>query len=226
VTGRVHRLSVGVGDRVAVGDTLATLQSPEFLSGVAVITAPRAGVITGLSAGPQQLMTAGSELMRIAGIDRVWLRVDLYGEYAQSARVGVPVEARVAAFPGSVWKSEIAAIAPSVEGATQAVAARVPLDNPDRRLLPGMFAAVQVVTGGTIRGVLVPREAVIYDGGRQLVMIRQDSTYFPTVVLLGPVAGDRVAILRGVSVGEQVVVKGGYELFSAGYAFARGAEEE
>ena len=57
-------------------------------------------------------------------------------------------------------------------------------------------------------------------------MIRKDSSYFPAVVLLGPVVGDRVAVLRGVNVGEQVVVKGGYELFSAGYAFARGAEEE
>lgn len=227
VTGRVHRLSVGVGDRVAAGDTLATLQSPEFLSGVALITAPRAGVITALAAGPQQLVTAGSELLRIAAIDRVWLRVDLYGEYARAAQVGVPVEARVAAFPGSVWKSQIAAVAPSVEGATQAVAARVPLENSDRRLLPGMFADVQVATGGTVRGVLVPRDAVIHDGGRQLVMIRRDSAYyFPTVVLLGPIVGDRVAVLRGVNVGEQVVTKGGYELFSAGYAFARGAEEE
>jgi len=226
VTGRVHRLAVGVGDRVAAGDTLATLQSPEFLSGVALITAPRAGVITALAAGPQQLVTAGSELLRIASVDRVWLRVDLYGEYARAAQVGVPVEARVAAFPGSVWKSQIAAVAPSVEGATQAVAARVPLENGDHRLLPGMFADVQVATGGTVRGVLVPRDAVIHDGGRQLVMVHHDSIYFPTVVLLGPVVGDRVAVLRGLSAGEQVVTKGGYELFSAGYAFARGAEEE
>lgn len=230
VTGRVTRLLVGVGDRVGAGETLASLQSPEFLSGSAPVTAPRAGVITDVSAAPQQLVNAGSELLRVAAIDRVWLRVDLYGEYAALARSDLPVEARVAAFPGVVWKGRIAGVSPSVEGATQAVAARVLLENPDRRLMPGMFADLQVQTGGTVRGILVPREAVIHDGGRRLVMIRQGAaenpTFIPSVVSLGPVVGDRVAVLRGVNVGEQVVVKGGYELYSAGYAFARGAEEE
>jgi hypothetical protein len=81
-----------------------------------------------------------------------------------------------------------------------------------------------------VRGILVPREAVIQEGGRQLVMIRQGTaerpSFFPSIVALGPVVGDKVAVLRGINPGEQVVVKGGYELYSAGYAFARGAEEE
>jgi RND family efflux transporter MFP subunit len=230
VTGRVQRLLVGVGDRVNAGDTLATVQSPEFLSGAAVVTAPRAGVVTVLAAGPQQLVTAGTELMRVAGIDRVWLRVDLYAQYASLARSDLPVEARVAAFPGQVWKGRLAGVAPNVDSVTQAVAARVVLDNTDHRLLPGMYADVQVQTGGSIRGILIPREAVIHDGGRQLVMIRQGTAespnFFPSVVQLGPVVDTRVAVLRGVNPGEQVVVKGGYELYSAGYAFARGAEEE
>jgi multidrug efflux pump subunit AcrA (membrane-fusion protein) len=230
VTGRLQRLAVGVGDKVSAGDTLATVQNPEFLSGFAAITAPRGGVITTLSAAPQQLVTAGTELLRIAAIDRVWLRVDLYGDYARIGRVGAPVDVRVAAFPEAVWKGQIVAEAPSVDGGTQAVAARVIIENADHRLLPGMFADVRVETGATVRGILVPREAVIQDGGRQLVMIRQGTaerpSFFPSIVTLGPVVGDRVAVLRGVNPGEQVVVKGGYELYSAGYAFARGAEEE
>src|SRR5207244_599756 len=103
-------------------------------------------------------------------------------------------------------------------------------DNTDHRLLPGMFADLQVETGGTVRGILIPREAIIHDGGRQLAMIRQGPaerpSFFPSVVMLGPVVGARVAVLRGINPGEQVVVKGAYELYSAGYAFARGAEEE
>ena len=226
VTGRVRRVLTNVGDRVAVGDTLVTLESPEFLSGVTTVTAPRSGVVQTLQAAPQQLETAGAELLRIAGIDRVWLQVDLYGEYAQHAEPGTPIEARVAAFPDAVWRGEIAAVAPSVEGATQTVEARVVLENPDRRLLPGMFADVQVTAGGNTQGILVPRAAVIYDGARQLVMIKQGTNYFPSVVTLGPTVGDRVTVLRGVNVGEDVVVHGGYELLNAGYALARGSEEE
>ena len=85
----------------------------------------------------RQLVIAGQELLRIASVDRVWLRVDLYGDRAQVARPGRLVEATVPAVPDQVFRGRIATVAPSVEGATQAAAARVPLDNPGGRLLPG-----------------------------------------------------------------------------------------
>ena len=224
VSGRVQRLTPSVGDRVAAGDTIATIQSPEFLSGAGAAVAPRSGVVTAVNAATQQFVTAGAEMLRIASVDRVWLRVDLYGERAKIARPGVPIEAHIAAFPDRVWKGTIAALAPSVEGATQAVAARVHLENTDGRLLPGMFATVLVQTGENVRGIMVPRSAVIEQGGRRLVMVSRDSLFFPSVVVLGPVVGDRVLIQRGVSAGERVVVSGAYELYNAGYAFTRDAE--
>jgi multidrug efflux pump subunit AcrA (membrane-fusion protein) len=226
VAGRLMLLTRNVGDRVAAGDTLVTLASPEFLSGALSITAPRGGIVTALGAAPHQVVPAGAELLRIAAVDRVWLRVDLYGDRGRFARVGDPVEARVAMFSELALRGRITSMAPSVEGATQAMAARVPLANPSGRLLPGMFADVQVATGRNVRGVLVPQSAILYDGSRRLVMIAHDSTYFPSVVIPGPVIGDRVTILRGVNPGERVVVNGAFELYSAGYAFTRGAEEE
>jgi len=226
IAGRIARLSPRVGDHVTAGDTLAAIESPEFLSGVFFVTAPRSGIVTALGAAPKQLLTPGADLLRISAVDRVWLRVDLYGDRASLARVGTAVEATVAAYPGLTLHGRIGSVAPSVEGPTQAVAARVPLENPSGRLLPGMFAEVKIGTGRTVRGILLPRTAIIYDGSRRLVMISRDSTFFPSVVTLGPVVGDRVAVLRGVTPGEQVVVEGGYELFNAGYALTRGGEEE
>lgn len=226
VAGRVLQLTHNVGDHVAAGAPLASVSSPEFLSGAFAVSAPRAGVITALSVAPQQVVTAGTELFRIAAIDRVWLRVDLYGERARLARVGDSVEARAAMFQELPIRGRIASVAPSVEGATQSMAARVPLQNPSGRLLPGMFVDVRVATGRSVRGVLVPQSAILYDGSRRLVMIARDSTFFPSVVVLGPIVGDRVAVLRGVNPGERVVLKGAFELFSAGYSFMRGGEEE
>jgi len=226
VAGRIRQLTPNVGDHVAAGDTLATIESPEFLAGAFPVTAPRGGVVTSLGAASQQLVASGAELLRIASIDRVWLRVDLYGESARLARPGRAVEATLAALPGVMLRGRIATVAPSVEGATQSVTARVPLENRSGRLMPGMFVDVRVTTGRTFRGILVPRAAIIYDGSRRLVMIRQDASFFPSVVALGPVIGDRVAVLRGVLPGEAVVTSGAYELFSAGYAYTRGDEEE
>jgi multidrug efflux pump subunit AcrA (membrane-fusion protein) len=227
IGGRLSRFSPSVGGHVAGGDTLAAIESPEFLSGGLLVRAPRAGIVTERMAAPGQLVAPGADLLRISGVSRVWLRVDLYGEHASLGRVGGAVEATVAAYPGLTLRGRIASVAPSVEGATQAMAARVPLENPSGQLLPGMFAEVKIAIGRMVRGILVPRTAIIYDGSRRLVMISRDSTYFfPSVVTLGSVVGDRVAVLRGVAPGERVVVKGGYELFNAGYTLTRGGGEE
>lgn len=225
VAGRIRRILAAVGTRVAPGDTVAVIESPEFLAGAFAVTAPRGGVLTAVGAAPTQLVTPGTELARIAAVDRVWLRVDLAGDRARLARAGVAVEARLPALPGRVLRGRIATVTPSIDAATQTAAALVPLDNPGGALLPGMFADVRVATGAAVRAVLVPRAAVIYDGARKLVMIARDTTFFPSAVVLGPVLGDRVAVLRGVRPGERVVVRGGYELYQAGYALARGGEE-
>lgn len=226
IGGRLRPFNRNVGDRVEVGDTVVTIESPEFLAGFVAVTAPRSGVVTGLGAAPQQLVTAGQELLHIASVDRVWLRVDLYGDRAQVGRPGQTVEATMRAVPGRVFRGRISSVAPSVEGATQAVSARVPLDNSDRRLFPGMFADVRVATGHSVRGLLIPQAAIVYDGPRRLVMIARDSTFFPAVVQLGPLLGERVVVLRGIMPGERVVTKGGYSLYSAGYALTRGEDEE
>jgi multidrug efflux pump subunit AcrA (membrane-fusion protein) len=226
VVGRIRLFARSVGERVAAGDTLVTLESPEFLSGSVAVAAPRGGVVTTVQGAPQQLVSAGQELLRIVSVGRVWLRVDLYGDQVQMVQPGRAVEATVGALPGLGFRGRIASVAPSVEGATQAAAARVPLDNPEGRLLPGMFASVRVPTGRTVRGILVPRSAIIYDGTRRLVMIARDSTFFPSAVQVGSGVGDRVVVLRGVSAGERVVIKGGYELYNAGFALTRDDDEE
>src|SRR5581483_6656675 len=117
------------------------------------------------------------------------------GDRAGLARTGVAVEARLPALPGRVLQGRIATVTPSVDAATQTAAALVPLGNPGGALLPGMFADVRVATGAAVRAVLVPRAAVIYDGARKLVMIARDTTFFPSAVVLGPVVGERVAVI-------------------------------
>src|SRR5206468_3147072 len=57
VGGRLHSFGRSVGDHVEVGDTVVTIESPEFLTGFAVVAAPRSGVITSIEAAPQQLVT-------------------------------------------------------------------------------------------------------------------------------------------------------------------------
>lgn len=50
------------------------------------------------------------------------------------------MKVRVAAYPGQVFDAEIAAINPKVDNETRNLQVRAALENPDGKLLPGMFA--------------------------------------------------------------------------------------
>jgi multidrug efflux pump subunit AcrA (membrane-fusion protein) len=128
------------------------------------------------------------------------------------------------------------------------VRGRVP--NPDRKLLPGMFANADVLAGEPKQVVTVPRTAVTYSlyGDSVWLVQRQTPTAAPPAtadvehtsatgtataaeskapaatpaepeikverrfVRVGPSQGDRVAILEGIKVGEEVVTGGQLKL--------------
>jgi multidrug efflux pump subunit AcrA (membrane-fusion protein) len=87
--------------------------------------------------------------------------------------------------------------------------------NPDLDLRPGMFASV-VLRGELARSaVLVPREAVIDTGDRQVAFVVGDKPghFEPRRVRIGWTAeGGNIQILEGLTPGEEVVVSGQFLL--------------
>jgi Cu(I)/Ag(I) efflux system membrane fusion protein len=74
----------------------------------------------------------------------------------------------------------------------------------------------QVALGGDTRaGLLVPSEAVIRTGTRDIVMLAKgDGRYHPAEVRTGREGGGQTEILEGLAVGEKVVASGQFLLDS------------
>ncbi|MDF5827501.1 efflux RND transporter periplasmic adaptor subunit [Pseudomonas aeruginosa] len=75
---------------------------------------------------------------------------------------GQLVKVRVAAYPGQVFDAEIAAINPAVDNETRNLQVRAALENPDGKLLPGMFANLEVMLPGEEQRVVVPETAITF----------------------------------------------------------------
>jgi len=76
----------------------------------------------------------------------------------------------------------------------------------------GGFVTAKIVLA-TLRGApTVPKGAVLSREGKDIVFVAKDGTAHLTEVELGPEQNGLVAIRKGVSTGEQVVVLGGHEL--------------
>lgn len=96
-----------------------------------------------------------------------------------------------------------------LDARTRSLRGRIVLENPGHRLLPGMFAEVEIEAAPGEPHPLVPDGAVIATGDDHRVMIETDAGRFtPLRVVIGRSAGGRTEILAGLEGGERVVVNG------------------
>jgi Cu(I)/Ag(I) efflux system membrane fusion protein len=173
------------------------------------VSAPISGVVTELGAREGMTVMAGATLFRINGLSTVWINAEVPENIAAQVRPGNPVEARTPALPGAMFKGRVNAILPEVALATRTLKVRIEVENADGRLVPGMFATVNFTPVVKKEMLLVPTEAVIQTGKRNVVMVAQrDGRFVPADVEVGVETGGQTEIRRGLEAGQKVVVSG------------------
>jgi cobalt-zinc-cadmium efflux system membrane fusion protein len=122
---------------------------------------------------------------------------------------GEPVEVRVLAYPGRVFKAKIAWVASSVDPNTHRLPVRAEVENPDGALKPMMFANFSIITGGAIEAPAVPQSAIVYEGEEARVWVaRNDGTIASRTIRTGRMSDGMVEVSSGLNPGEKVVTSG------------------
>jgi membrane fusion protein, copper/silver efflux system len=174
------------------------------------ITAPRDGVVGELSVREGATVMAGSPLLRINGLDTVWINAAI--PEAQISRVtsASSVQAELPAFPGERFEGRIDALLPDIDATTRTQTARIVLRNPEHRLAPGMFAQVEFADSkDKPEGMLIPSEAVIATGTRSVVIVAEgDGRFRAQEVRTGDEAEGKTEVLDGLKEGDNVVLSG------------------
>jgi membrane fusion protein, copper/silver efflux system len=173
------------------------------------VTAPQGGIVWEIGARDGMAVMPGTTLFKLAGIGTVWVTADVPEAQAALVRSGAPVEARAAAYPDRIFKGSVNALLPEVNAQTRTVRARIVLANPGGALKPGMYATVKFGGAAGQQAVLVPSEAVIRTGKRNVVIVDAgDGRFVPADVDVGRESGDMTEIRKGILAGQHVVVSG------------------
>ena len=171
------------------------------------ITAPTSGVVAELVARVGMTVTPGMTLARINGLGTVWALAEVPESQIALLRPGAQVEARSPGAPGKVFKGKVEAILPEVAPATRTLKARVQLANPGGSLSPGMLVTMQFMDMQSTPVLLVPTEAVIATGQRNVVMLAEEGgRYRPVNVETGIESGGQIEVKKGLVAGQRVVV--------------------
>lgn len=172
-------------------------------------------------------IAAGTPIATLQDLSTLYVDFFLAEQHVPLLKLGQRVQLQVAAYPGERFEGVISALNPKVETTTRNVQVRAELGNPDGRLLPGMFADLQVLLPTETAQVVVPETAITYTlYGNSVLLVTEgtppegvssDEPYLVVerrFVTTGERRDGLTVVLDGLEGGEQVITAGQLKLDS------------
>lgn len=181
-----------------------------------MIRAPFDGLVGLKNISVGDYLSPGVELIAIEAVDPLEVDFRIPEHYLSEITVGLPIDVRLDAFPGKVYRGEVGAISPVVDATGRSLLLRAQVPNSQMILRPGLFARVTLELG-TDEVVMVPESAITPSGSAQYVFkvvnnvvqrievsvgLRRDGW----VEVVGIDAGDEIVVLGTQKVAEGTVV--------------------
>jgi Cu(I)/Ag(I) efflux system membrane fusion protein/cobalt-zinc-cadmium efflux system membrane fusion protein len=180
------------------------------------VFSPASGVVTKKNAFDGHFVKAGEHQYEIVDLSKVWVDVEVYEYELPWIWKWMPAEIELSYLPGKRFFGRVQFIYPYLTAKTRTAKLRLEFDNPAFLLKPDMYANVVLKSRLSGSGLVIPQEAVIDSGVRQIVFVALGKGRFePREVKIGvEVNGLKYQILEGLSEGEPIVVSAQFMLDS------------
>jgi len=186
------------------------------------IVAPFNGTIGIRQVDVGDFLNAGSPIATLQDLSTLYVDFFLPEQSVPQLAVGQSVQLEVAAWPNQPFTGTLSAISPKVDESTRNLQVRASLPNPDEKLLPGMFANLEVLLPEAPQRIVVPETAITYSlyGNSVYVIVEKAAENQEEKVLVverrfvetGARRAGKVVIIKGLNAGEQVVSSGQLKL--------------
>jgi Cu(I)/Ag(I) efflux system membrane fusion protein/cobalt-zinc-cadmium efflux system membrane fusion protein len=172
------------------------------------VHAPADGVVMQRMHGLDGMaISPGMELLHLADMSSLWLRAEVYDHQLPWLNVGSRASVSFDYLPGDSFSGRVRYIEPEVSPATRTVTLTLEVPNPTGRLRVGMFATVEFEPLVAASALVVPTQAVIRSGDRNIAVVSLgDGVFAPREVVLGVESGDWVQIAEGLADDSVIVV--------------------
>jgi membrane fusion protein (multidrug efflux system) len=224
-------ISKGEFDRLSavLKKSKATVNQLKAALGKKSILAPFSGTIGIRQVDVGDYVATGTMIATLQDLSSLYVDFFIPEQSVPKIAINQPVEVIVAAYPSQTFPGTISAINPKLENSTRNVQVRATLANPDGKLLPGMFASLQVLLPDPQPRIVVPESAITYTlYGNSLYVVAQKKAEDGTVekddkgqpiliaerrfIETGERRDGQVMITKGVQNGEKVVTAGQIKL--------------
>jgi membrane fusion protein (multidrug efflux system) len=209
-------------DSATLKSARAQVAAQQALIDEKIVKAPFAGRLGIRQVDIGQYLTAGTTVVTLQALDPILVDFYVPQQALGNLKIGQSVVATVDTYPKQTFTGSLEAINSKVDTGSRNVQVRAALHNPDRQLVPGMYANVRIDFGAKNSAITLPQTVVSYNPfGDSVFVVDKDGVDAdgkPRLVVrqhfikMGATRGDQVAVVSGINVGEVIVSAGQMKL--------------
>ncbi len=201
-------------DRLQLWDVsdaqIAKLKETKQVERTTTLYSPISGFVVTRNAYPQTYVTPETDLYEIADLSTIWVMVDIFEYEAPFVHIGQPASMQLSYSPGKTYRGRVAYVYPMLDPKTRPIKVRLEFPNSNYALKPDMYGDIQLTIDYGLQ-VVVPSEAVLNSGTKQVVFIAKPGGYFePREIKVGNQFDGQYAGLAGLKPGEKIVASGNF----------------
>ena len=174
-----------------------------------VVRSPIFGKITSFNGPPGLLVQPGNPPApySVADVTIKWMLANVSESELSFFHLGQPVQVKVMAYPGRVFKGKVSKIYATVDPNTHRVTIRSEIADPHDELRPGMLANFVIRVHDPVEAIAVPANGAVREAdGTMTAWVTTDRHHFvQRIIKIGLRNDDRVQVLDGLHGGELVV---------------------
>ncbi|MCG6201690.1 efflux RND transporter periplasmic adaptor subunit [Psychromonas antarctica] len=199
---------------VSAGQIATIIKNKKVLQNITVY-APQKGTISELKLNEGAFISPSTVVIKAVNLDTIWVDVEVFAAQVSLVKLGDLASMRLDYFPGQQWDGQVDFIYPEMNAINRSLRVRLQFANPTGELKPNMFASVVLTPKMDQARVQIPREAVIYGGNmNRVVLAKGDGQFRSVIVKLGLENNDSVEVLSGLSAGQNIVTSAQFLLDS------------
>ena len=186
----------------------------------ATITAPISGIVGNRYFEAGDMASPAMPLVTVVQMERVKIIFNATEEDLGRLALGQKSLIKVKTYGDIPFEGKVVKISPVLDPMTRMAEVEILIDNPDRKLKPGMYAQVEVITGVIENVMVVPRNATIESTSMERINGEDEvvKNYFIFIVdsskaqqrklKIRYVNHRYVAVDSGIVIGEKLVISG------------------
>jgi len=170
------------------------------------VTAPYKGTIALRSIETGHYVTPGQSLLTLVDLSGVTIVINVSERDIPKISLNSPVNVTIDSLPAETFIGTVKTIALKTEQNSRSFPVEIQVENPDRRILPGMIARANIRSAKPEPLLTLPQRALSSTHGETTVLVMLDGTPVMRVVDLGEILGDRVIVRAGLEAGDLIVL--------------------